>query len=233
MDLKISEAAITVSFVQDNFIRLKQQKAEEIYKNISDKPSANTNAPDTANPATPRIIIKDALKGIAVSQVSAQLSMLFEKTGDLNKQIETLMENTDLFFNDTKVFQGESNIKDAAISAVFLIPSGKPLNELNSYLFTEYSNFVPLGEIVGTYHRTGFKAENNLFVGLEVGTYWQKGAEGQNSESGGYLVKAEINNKLAFLNSSASVLIKPDDVKAKFKSLIDKDIEKFFKHELL
>ena len=228
--MRISEAAVVVSFEQDNFVRLKQQKAEEIYKNISDKPSANTNAPDTANPAAPRIIIKDALKGIAVSQVSAQLSMLFDKTGGLNKQVEAVMENTDLFFNDTKVFQGDSNIKDTTISAVFLIPSGKPLNELNPYLFTEYSNFAPLGEIAGVYCRAGFKTENNLFVGLEIGTYRQNGDEGQNS--GGYLVKAEINNKPAFSGSGASVLIKPDDIKVKFKSLINKDIKKFFKKEL-
>ena len=228
--MRISEAAVVVSFVQDNFVRLKQQKAEEIYKNISDKASANTNAPDNANPAAPRIIIKDALKGIAVSQVSAQLSMLFDKTLDLNKQVEAVMENTDLFFNDTKVFQGDSNIKDTTISAVFLIPSGKPLNELNPYLFTEYSNFDSLGEIAGVYYRAGFKTGNNLFVGLEIGTYRQNGDEGQNS--GGYLVKSEINNKPAFSGSGASDLIKPDDIKIKFKSLIDKDIKNFFKKEL-
>ena len=230
MEMSISEAAVVVSFNQDNFVRLKQQKVEEIYKNITDKPSVNTNAADTANPAAPRILIKDALKGIAVSQVSAQLSMLFDKTGDLNKQVEAVIENTGLFFNDTKVFQGDSNIKDTALSAVFLISSSKPLNELNPYLFTEYSNFAPLGEVAGVYYKAGFKAENNLFVGLEIGTYRQEGAEGQNS--GGFLVKAEINNKPAFSGSGASVLIKPDYIESKFKSLINKDIKKFFKREL-
>ena len=228
--MSISEAAVVVSFNQDNFVRLKQQKAEEIYKNITDNPSANTNAPDNANPAAPRILIKDDSKGIAISQVSAQFSMLFGKTGTLKEQSAAVLENTDLFFNGTKVFQGDSNIKDTAIIAVFLIPSKKPLNELNPYLFDQYSNFAPLGDVTGVLYKASFKDENNLFVGVEVGTYRLNGAEGQNS--GGFSVKAEINNKPAFSNSGASVLIKPDAVKARFTAFIDKDLKKFFKKGL-
>jgi len=230
MEMRISEAAIVVSFRQDNFVRLKQQKAEEIYKNIIDKPSVNTNVADTANPLAHRILIKDALKGIAVSQVSAQLTMLFDKNEVLNKQVQSVTENTDLFFNDTKVFQGDSNIKDTGIIAVFLIPSDMPLNELNPYLFTQYSNFAPLGETAGVSYKAGFNAENSLFVGVEIGTYSRNGAERQNS--GGFLVKAEINNKPAFSGSGASVLIKPDDIKSKFKTFIARDIKNFFKQGL-
>ncbi len=228
MEMRITEAAVVVSFNQDNFVRLKQPKAEEVYKKIVDKPSVNTNIADTQNPSVPRILMKDAFKGIAVSQISAQLAIIFEKKEDLSKQVRTVLENIDSMFNATKEFEGESNIKDTGILVTLAVPSDKPVNELNSYIFKTYSKFEPLGEIVSSFYKTGFKTEEGLFLGLDLGTYEQaEGAQGR--RSGGYIVKVDLNNKPGLAASNNPASVKPDDIKAKFKAFIDKDMDKFFK----
>ena len=231
MEMFISEAAVVVSFEQDNFVRLKQQKAEEIYGNISAKPSTNTNVADTQNPSLPRILIKDVLKGVGISQVSANLALGFDKNDGLDKQVETVMEYTDIFFNDTKIFAGESNIKDTGIISSILIPSSKPLNELNPYIFKTFCNLEPLGEVVSSFYKIGFKTENGLFLGVELGTYSQA-QDAQGKISSGYLVKIDINNKPFFTVPGNPILINPSGIKEKFKSFIYNDIEKFFKKKL-
>lgn len=242
MEMRINEAAIVVSFEQDNFVRLKQSKAEEAYKKITDKPSVNTNAADTQNPAAPRILIKDSLKGIAVSQVSAQLAMLFDKKEDLNGQVQSVMENIDLMFNATKEFQGEQNIKDTGILVTLTVPSasGASLNELNGHIFKTYSKFEPLGDVVSAFYKIGFKTDNGLFLGIDLGTYElpAAAADAGGKRQGGYIVRVDLNNKPAAAaldaskNSASAVPVSPGEIKTKFKSFIDKDMAKFFKKGL-
>ncbi len=227
MNMYISEALIAVSFNQDNFVRLKQQKAEEIYGNINDKPSVNTNAADGQNPSLPRILIKDESKGIGISQISANLALAFDRDDALDKQVDTIISYTDIFFNDTKIFEGEANIKDTGIISTIIIPSDKPANELNSYLFKTFSKFDPLGDVVTSFYKFGFKTANNLFIGIDVGAY-SKQESPQGKISSGYLIKADINNKPRFFAEANPVLITPDDIKERFKSFINKEIKKYF-----
>ena len=238
MEMRINEAAIVVSFNQDNFVRLKQSKAEEAYKNITDKPSVNTNAADTQNPASPRILIKDAFKGIAVSQVSAQLAMVFDKKEDLNGQVQSVMENIDLMFNATKEFQGEPNIKDTGILVTLTVPSvsGVSPDELNRHIFKTYSRFEPLGDVVSAFYKIGFKTDNGLFLGIDLGTYeLPVSADAGGKRQSGYLVRIDLNNRPAAMALAAtknSVPVNPGDIKTKFKAFIDKDMAKFFKKGL-
>jgi len=228
MEKYISEAAVIVSFKQDNFVRLKQTKAEDAYKNAAGgSPSLNTNQPDTAEPSLPRIIFKDKLKGIGISQNAAQLAVRFEKKEDINKQVQTVLENVDMLFNATKEFEGESNIKDTGLMAYLIVPSPKPFNELNAYLFNSFSKFEPQGEIVNTFYRTGFKTGNNLFLGIDIGAYEQKGSKGEHF--GGYNIRIDLNNRPAFEGLSDTALLQPDDIKAKFKSIIDTGLDGFLK----
>ncbi len=231
MDMRILEAAIAVSFQQDNFVRLKQSKAEESFKNITAQPSVNANQPDAADPGLPRIIIKDASKGIAVSQLSARLVLRLDKTGGLERQVQSVLENMDLFSNGVKELEGEDNIKDTALSFSAGVPSLKPINELNPYIFNNYSKLEPIGDIIISSFRTGFKTEENLFLGIELGTYMQNEDKGERSS--GYFLKVDLNNKPALAAANNGALAAQSAIKTKFKSLVDSELDKFFKKGLI
>ncbi|MHB8292239.1 MAG: hypothetical protein ACYDEG_07225, partial [bacterium] len=134
----ISEAAVVVSFNRDTAVRLKQPKAEESFKNIINKASMNTNLPDDSDPSNPRIIFRDTLKEIVISQISATLLTRFDNLESLNKQVEAIDENVSKLFNCVKEFAGESNIKDTGVIVLVKHTSDKPVKELNSYLFNNF-----------------------------------------------------------------------------------------------
>jgi hypothetical protein len=234
----ITDAAIVVSFEQDNFIRLKQTKAEESYKNIIDKPSVNTNQPDSASASIPRIIIKDSSKGIAISQNAAQIAMMFGKNSSIDAQTDDLLNTLDLMFEDTKNFQGEDNIQETGFLVSVAYTTDKPIEELSTFLFNNFSNFEPLGNVINAVYKFGFNTENNLYVGIEFGGYRvvhgpeetnaEKKANAAESESV-YLFKIDINNKPLI----QSKVKEPSEIKNKFKSIINGGLEKLTKNLLI
>lgn len=229
----ISEATVVVSFAQDNFVRLKQSKAEEAYKNIVDAPSAATGAEDSANPAIPRIIIKNDRAGIAVSQISAQLVFMPDKNESLDRQAQSVIDYAGAFFAGTVLLEGELNIRDTGIVASFLIPSEKPVSDLNSKIFNDCSAFGTFGEVVSAYNKTAFKTEDSLIVSVELGTYVRQPGSGAENGSGGYMVRVDVNNKPLFFPSEKSVgAVSPDAVSSRFKALTDGGLKKYFKKGL-
>jgi hypothetical protein len=234
----ISEAAVIVSFNRDTTVRLKQPKAEEAFKNIINKASMNTNLPDDSDPSNPRIIFRDTLKEIVISQISATLLARFDNLESLNKQVEAIDENVSKLFNCVKEFAGEANIKDTGIIVLVKHTSDKPVKELNSYLFNNFSKFESQGEIVNVNYRMGFKTDNKLFVGYDLSTY--ETANGTNETAApeskknenGYIVRIELNNKPFFIDSKIAFLLEPNDIKAKFKEVINTGIDNFLKNSI-
>ncbi|MHB1646936.1 MAG: hypothetical protein ACYCSW_10610 [bacterium] len=232
----ISEAAVVVSFNRDTTVRLKQPKAEAAFKNIINKASMNTNLPDDSDPSNPRIIFRDTFKEIVISQISATLLARFDNLESLNKQVEAIDENVSKLFNCVKEFAGEANIKDTGIIVLVKHTSDKPVKELNSYLFNNFSKFESQGEIVNVNYRMGFKTDNKLFVGYDLSTYetineTAAAAESKKNENG-YIVRIELNNKPFFIDSKIAFLLEPNDIKAKFKEVINTGIDNFLKNSL-
>jgi hypothetical protein len=230
----ISEAAVIVSFNRDTTVRLKQPKAEEAFKNIINKASMNTNLPDDSDPSNPRIIFRDTLKEIVISQISATLLARFDNLESLNKQVEAIDENVSKLFNCVKEFAGEANIKDTGIIVLVKHTSDKPVKELNSYLFNNFSKFESQGEIVNVNYRMGFKTDNKLFVGYDLSTFdnINKNTAQSKKNENGYIVRIELNNKPFFIDSKIAFLLEPNDIKAKFKEVINTGIDNFLKNSI-
>ena len=237
--ISILDIAIIVSFNQDNFVRLKQSKAEESYKNIIDKPSTNSNVADTQNPSLPRIYIKDEFKGIAISQNAAQMALMFDQTAaeaELGKQIETVSDAIDAMFQDTINFQGENNIKDTGIVASITVSSNKKPEEISPYMLNTFLNLERQegDDIASVMFKTVFKSKENLYMGIDIGPYFNKNAAETGKESStGYVIKLDINNKPVISSLGNPELVKPDAVKAKFKSFLEEDIYKIFRNSLI
>ncbi|MCL4533527.1 MAG: hypothetical protein M1502_04605 [Deltaproteobacteria bacterium] len=234
--ISILDVALIISFNQDNFVRLKQSKAEESYKNIIDKPSTNSNVADTQNPSLPRIYIKDEFKGIAISQSSAQLALIIDQSADLGKQIETVSASIDSMFQDTINFQGDTNIKDTGIIASISVSSNKKPEEISPYMLNTFLNLERQegDDVVSVMFKTVFKTKENLYMGIDIGPYFNKNAAETGKESlTGYVIKLDINNKPVISSLGNPELVKPDAVKAKFKSFLEEDIYKIFRNLLI
>ena len=233
--ISILDAALIISFNQDNFVRLKQSKAEESYKNIIDKPSTNSNIADAQNPSLPRIYIKDEFKGIAISQNSAQLALILDQPADLSKQIETVSAAIDSMFQDTINFQGDTNIKDTGIIASIAVSSNKKPEEINPYILNTFLNLERQegDDAVSVMFKTVFKTKENLYMGIDIGPYIKNAPETAEKSLTGYVIKLDINNKPAVSALKNPELVKPDAVKSKFKSFLEEDIDKIFRNLLI
>ncbi len=233
--IHLLDAAIIISFNQDNFVRLKQSKAEESYKNIIDKPSTNSNVADAQNPSLPRIYIKDEFKGIAISQNAAQLALILDQSAELSKQIETVSAAIDSMFQDTINFQGENNIKDTGIIASIAVSSNKKPEEINSYFLSTFLNLERQDgdDAASVMFKTVFKTKENLYMGIDIGTYIKNAPETAEKSLTGYVIKLDINNKPAVSALKNPELVKPDTLKAKFKSFLEGDIDKIFRNLLI
>jgi hypothetical protein len=229
MEKQITEALIAITFGQDNFVRVKQPKAEEIFRKIVDKESLNTNLPDDKDPGMPRILFRDSMKGIAISQLGAQLILRFETTGNLSGSTEEILNYIDLMFNAVSEFEGEENIKDSGVVVSVIYPSDKKTGELNKNLFDAYSKFEPQGDLINIIYKAGFKVGDGLFLGYDIGVYEASPVKGQ-IESG-YTARVDLNNKPAFMNPENKGSAKPDGIKSKFKEVIAKGggLDKFLK----
>jgi hypothetical protein len=236
--ISILDAAVIISFNQDNFVRLKQSKAEESYKNIVSKPSTNSNIADAQNPSLPRIYIKDELKGIAISQNSAQLALILDQTAaeaELSKQIETVSDAIDAMFQDTINFQGENNIKDTGIIASIAVSSNKKPEEINPYILNTFLNLERQegDDAASVMFKTAFKTKENLYMSIDIGPYIKNAPKTAEKSLTGYIIKLDINNKPAISSLANPELVKPDAVKAKFKSFLEGDMDKIFRNSLI
>ncbi len=76
-----------------------------------------------------------------------------------------------------------------------------------------------------------FKTQNNLFISYDIGAY-ETVAEPLNERLSGYIVRVELNNKPAFSSSNKPASVTINDIKTKFKEIIDAELNEFLKKEL-
>ncbi len=225
----ISDVMVVVSFRQDNFIGLKKQKIDQYFGRVVPKPSVAADLADSADAALPRFTIKDGAAAIGVSQVSAHLFAALAKGIEFKTAQDSVLKYLEGLYAAAAELQGKQNILNTGLIATFIkeIP-GARYDGLCSSLFKAYSSMEPLGDILNYTFRSAFKTRDNLFLGLDAGAYERKDEKG--ALSGGYILKADINDKPAsVLSAGYDADAGIASIKKAFISLAEGVVENIFK----
>jgi hypothetical protein len=152
-------------------IRFQQAEAEAAFREFVGAQSQQTNLPDTAAPAHPRIVFQAGSKGVALSQTACQLQLSFEKMGlSFTDQIELVKKDILQFHKRALEFLNSDEYGMSGLVVDVNFPSDEPQGKLHKFVYDQFIKPEPIGEVVTAQVTIGFKI-NDLFLNLSTSVY--------------------------------------------------------------
>jgi hypothetical protein len=171
----ISSVVYVINFLtRDTKVRFRQAEVETAFAGFIVGQSQQTNIPDHADPAQPRIIFAGESKAIAISQVACQLQMDFSKSGiPIRKQLEIIRKNLSDFSARISNIFDTSNLTQSGLIVDLTFANAGPAQELHEYIADRFYKGAKLGNVVSAQFTVGFEIKD-LFVTLSASPYEQR-----------------------------------------------------------
>lgn len=201
----LNSAIFVLNFAEPQLkIRFSQALAEEAFGRLVNAQSQQTNLPDQADPAQPRIIFHTDKKRILISQLSAQLQMNFvESSLDILSQLNIIRKNAIEFFERAIVFMSPDKFSHQGLVVDIAFETSENLVAVRNFIHDQFIKIPPLAEVASTQIALGYKT-NGLFINLAVSDFELRdiniGATGVFRledfpvKSQGLLAKVDVNN---------------------------------------
>lgn len=235
----ISELIYAISYEKDEGVRLKSREIESSFRNLFKVQSQQTNTPDSADPAQPRIVFSEERKLLMVTQIGVQINVVFtqdDKEKDVITQISKYCHDV---YNATVGFRGAVPITESGIVVSVGYPSLRSQEEVITDLFGHFSKVSLPGKAVSFSMKLGYDSGDGYFVNLEPAYYQLREQEIHPSQAGkgqkikvsdmklvssGYEIKIDINNKPTVARGS-DYDKSPEPILGKFKEFLEHDLD--------
>lgn len=169
----LSSCHAVVSYKLDRKIRYKLEAVENAFKSLLGADAKNLNVPDDADPNVARFILQKSTKKIAVTQVTTQFELDFEKSDKPEVDIrEIIKKNVFSFWDHFLKFKTAAEVSTIAVVFVYRQKSTEGMSKVASELVDGYASLPDLGEPASFSLTAGFLHQSHdYYVNLTASTY--------------------------------------------------------------
>ncbi|KVA11849.1 hypothetical protein WI41_07075 [Burkholderia latens] len=167
----INQARYLLNFREpQKSVRLDQREAELAFGGMVAGQSQQLNVPDSADPNIARIVFASGKKNLTISQLAVQLTLSFDATLDVAKQMAIVEKNVRDFHHRVPQFKELSTFAANALILHINFPSTETSGRLNEFLYEKLIKQAPVGEIASVQTNLGFKF-GEIFANIGASIY--------------------------------------------------------------
>jgi len=240
---RLANITYVINFKAPEFkIRFKQAEIEAAFSGYASGQSQQTNIPDDADPAQPRIVWGSDTKQVLFSQSSCQVQMSFPDNNQftVDQQLQIVRKNVlDFFVKAHAIFKQDSFASNGMVFDV-AFPTDAPIAEFQNDCFDKFLKVPKCGKIASAQFTVGYEIDD-LYLSVAGSVYERRQFEMKMKGAPqsrlvnirefpvveyGLMIKLDVNDRLREKMGLLGIA-RPEDLLSRAEKFLTSELESF------